>query len=97
MTVRTGKYILRSDRFGLWIEEEFIGKDKNGKERTSTRQVAGFCTSFDSLIEDFLDKKIKDSDAQGFEEAIKAISDATKEAKEIVKAATKGKFGKDKR
>ncbi len=88
MEIKVGKYWLKSDKFCCWIEEEY--KDKNGK--TTSRRVAGYVTKMDRLLEDFIDKKFKDSDAKSMEEVIKILDEAVKDAKKIAVAAYKGDF-----
>ena len=39
MEIRVGKYILRSDGYCFWIEEEYIGKDAKGREKKQTRRI----------------------------------------------------------
>lgn len=69
MTIRVGKYTLRSDAFCMWIEEEYETK----KGKLATRKVAGYSTSLRSLLESFREKKMLDSDAETIEELIEAL------------------------
>ena len=92
MEIKSGKYILKSDKFSMFIEEEYISEEEKTKGKLMTRRVAGFCTSFESLLTDFVDKKLKDSDARSMEEALKVLDEASKEVKQIGKDAAKGKF-----
>lgn len=79
MDIKVGKYVLRSDRYCCWLEKD------------GTR-IAGYCTRLDRLLEDFIDKQVKESDAKTVEEALGVLDKATKDAKMIAKAAYKGDF-----
>ena len=79
MEIKIKDYTLRSDKFSMWIE-----KDGN--------RIAGYCQSFNRLLEDFMDKAVKESDAKTVEEALAILDKATEEAKQIAKAAYKGDF-----
>ena len=92
MEIRVGHYILRSDKFCVWIDEEYKSVDEKTKGKVMTRRVAGYCTSFNRLLEDFMDKAVKESDAKRVEEALAVLDKATKDAKQIAKAAYKGDF-----
>ena len=49
MEIRVGKFILRSDQFCMWIEEEYQSKGKDGKPgRVQRRKVAGYTNSIDN-------------------------------------------------
>lgn len=92
MEIKVGKFTIRSDKFSMWLEEEYESQDDKTKGKLMTKQVAGYCTSFDRLLEDFIDKKIKDSEVASVEEALKVLADATADAKKIAKSAYKGDF-----
>lgn len=88
MKIKVGKYTLYSDRYSYWIT---VDTEK------SEKQIAGYCVTMERLLEDFMDKRLKESEAETFKEAIETLNEAVKEAKEIVKASTKGKFEKEKK
>ena len=88
MEIKSGRYILKSDKFSMYILEEY--KQENGE--IGTKQVAGFCTTLESLLTDFVDKKLKDNDAKSVEEVIKILDKASKEVRQSGKDAAKGKF-----
>ncbi len=88
MEIKVGKYYLKSDKFCCWVEEEY----KDATDKMATRRVAGYVTSMNGLLEDFIDKKFKDNDAKSMEEVIKTLDKAVKDAKKIAVAAYKGNF-----
>ena len=92
MEIKVGKYTLKSDRYSTWIEEEYKSEDEKTKGKTMTRRVAGYCQSFNRLLEDFIDKGIKDSDAKSVEEALSVLCKATRDAKKISKEAAEKNF-----
>lgn len=92
MEIKQGKYILKSDKFCLWIEEEYKSQDEKTKGKTMTRRVAGYCVSLSRLLDDFVEKKLKDNDAKSMEEVIKILDKTSKEVKQIAKAAAEGNF-----
>lgn len=93
MEIKQGKYILKSDRYTFWIEEEYTNK----KGDIGTVRVAGYCMTIARLLEDFADKKLHDSDATTLEEVLTALKEAESDIKALAKAATKGKLAKEKK
>ena len=83
---------MRSDKFCLWIDEEYKSKDEKTKGKTMTRKVAGYCVSMEKLLDDFVDKQFKDSDATSMEEVLKILDKTSKEVRQIAKAAAEGNF-----
>ena len=72
MEIRVGKFILRSDMYSLWIDEEYTSKGKDGKPgRVQTRKVAGYTNSIDNLVRQFVAHKHMASEATTVEELIK--------------------------
>lgn len=88
MEIKVGRYTLKSDKFAMYIDEDYVAE--NGKK--GTRQVAGYCTRMDYLLADFIEKQINDSDAKKLKDVMQKIADATDEAKAIAIAAYKGDF-----
>ena len=66
MNIRVVKYILRSDPYCMWIEEEY--KQKDGK--TASKRVAGYSTNLNNLLRSFAEKKLYGSDAENMEQLI---------------------------
>lgn len=72
MEIRVGRFILRSDQYSMWIDEEYQSKGKNGKPgRTQTRKVAGYANNIDTLVKQFVAHKHMASEATTVEELIK--------------------------
>lgn len=89
MEIKIGKYTLRSDRFCAWIDKDYLNKE-NGK--IYQRRVAGYCRDFGTLLDDFIDNGVKESDATEVKQLLAEIESVTKDAKKIARAAYKGDF-----
>lgn len=77
MRIDCGKYILNTDQNeNMWIEEKFIGKDKNKNEKESTRMVAGYLRTFESLAKDFLKKKVASVESEQLIDVLNALKQA---------------------
>ena len=88
MEIRVGKYILRSDQFTLWIEEEYISKGKDGKPgKKQTRKVAGYTDNIDNLIRQFVAHKHRASEATTMTALIKELKQIAEDAAELKKTA----------
>lgn len=92
MEIRAGKYTIKSDKFCAWVEEEAKIKDGKRKGETETRRVTGYFRNFEQVLDDFIETKVKGSDAKSVEEVLKILDRATKDAKRIVREAKKGDF-----
>lgn len=92
MEIKVGKYTLRSDKFSMWLEEEYVSQEEKTKGKLMTKQVAGYCCSWKSLLDDFIDKKIEGSDAQSIKELIEVIKQAVEDAKSLNERAIKEDF-----
>lgn len=88
MEIKVGKYTLKSDRFCCWLEKESKGKD--GKIRQA--RVSGYFRDFGMLLDDFIDRRVKDSDANDMKQALAEIDASLKDAKKIAREAVKGNF-----
>lgn len=88
MEIRVGKYIIKSDQWSCWIEEEYTGKDsKTGKDKKMTRRVAGWDTNFDNLLHSFTQHKHMASEAKTVEEFLKVVKQTAEDTEAINKAA----------
>lgn len=88
MEIRVGKYILRSDQFCMWIEEEYQSKGKDGKPgRIQKRKVAGYTNRIENLIEQFCRHKHMASEATTVEELIKEWKQIAEDAALLKKTA----------
>ena len=88
MEIKVGNYILRSDRFCMWLEEKYT--DKKGKD--ATRMVAGYCTSFKQLLDDFTEKKIKGTDAKTMKELLAVMEQTLDDIEAMHREAVKKDF-----
>ena len=88
MDIRVGKYVLRSDQYSIWIEEEYVSKGKDGKPgKKQTRKVAGYTDSIDNLIRQFVAHKHRASEAQTMTELIKELKQIAEDAVMLKKTA----------
>lgn len=89
MEVKIGKYIIKSDAYCMWMEEEYAGKTKGGAEKVATRQVAGYVKTFEQLLENFMEKRIRNSDAIEVEEVLKEFAKCEGELRGLIKGMKK--------
>ena len=88
MEIRVGRYILRSDQFCLWIEEEYESKGKDGKPgRVQKRKVAGYTNNIDNLIRQFCAHKHMASEATTVEQLIKEWKQIAEDAAMLKRTA----------
>lgn len=88
MEIRVGKFILRSDMYSLWIDEEYTSKGKDGKPgKKQTRRVAGYAPNIEILIRQFVAHKHMASEAATVEELIKELKQTAEDAALIKKTA----------
>ena len=88
MEIRVGKFILRSDMYSLWIDEEYTSKGKDGKPgKKQIRRVAGYASSIDNLIRQFVTHKHMASEATTVEELIKEWKQIADDAVMLKKTA----------
>ena len=90
MNIQVGKYILRSDQFCLWVDEEY--EQKNGK--TATRRVAGYSTSFKSLLSSLTRNKVLEADAEDLYELVEALRDIMRDMEKLNAAAVESGFSR---
>jgi hypothetical protein len=88
MKIRVGKYILRSDPYCMWIDEEY--EQKNGK--TAVKRVAGYSPTLTTLLKSFRQHKVLSSDAESLEELIEALRLVMTDMDELNKAAVENDF-----
>lgn len=88
MEIRVGKFILRSDQYCMWIEEEYQSKGKDGKQgRIQKRKVAGYTNSIDNLVRQFCRHKHMASEATTVEQLIKEWKQIAEDVALIKKTA----------
>lgn len=81
MNIKVGNFTLRSDPYNLWITETI--KSKDGKEYEA--KVAGYSPTFQGLLNSFIKKEIRKSDAKSFDELYADIEKLEKRLEEINK------------
>ena len=88
MEIRVGKFILRSDMYCLWIDEEYTSKGKDGKPgKKQTRRVAGYAPNIDILVRQFVAHKHMASEATTVEKLIKEMKQIAEDTALIKKTA----------
>ena len=88
MKIDIGRYSIVGDSFCLWITETRETKDPKTKKKTgktTTERVAGYCENFEQLMEDFIDRKTRNSDATELKALLKDLAGAERDAKKIAK------------
>lgn len=89
MEIRVGAYIIKSDPQCMWIEEEFTGKTKAGAEKVSTRMATGYVRTFEQLLESFMERKIRSSEAQSVTDLLKDFAKCEGELRGLIKGMKK--------
>lgn len=92
MEIEIGKYILRSDRYCMWIEEKYEVQNGKTKGKVVTKRVAGYTTSFDNLLRSFTEVKHRDNDAKTVAELLKVLKQTAEDTELIRKTALKEDF-----
>lgn len=93
MRIQTGKYILNSDAYSMWIDEEY--KTKTGK--VATKRVAGYCNSPMLLLRDFRDKRVTGSDARNMDDMLVVLKETLDEVEQLATAIVNNSFGLERR
>ena len=89
MEVKIGKYIIRSDAYCMWIDEEYEGKTKGGEPKLATRQVAGYVRTFEELLANFAEKRMRNSDATEVKDVLKDFTKCEADIKMLIKGYKK--------
>jgi hypothetical protein len=92
MEIKVGKYVLRSDRFCMWIGEEYEVQKGKTKGKTVTKRVAGYSDSFDTLLRRFVKTKHRDNDAKTVKELLEVFKKTAEDTEAIKKTAIKEDF-----
>ena len=92
MEIRVGQFTLKSDTMCFWIEEEYIGKDKNKKDKLMTRRVAGYASSYSNLLRQFTDHKHKAIGADTMTKLIRELKQIAEDTASVNEAALKSDF-----
>ena len=92
MEIKIGKYVLRSDKYCMWIDEEYEVQEGKTKGKAVRKRVAGNTTSFDLLLRDFVRVKHRDNDAKSVKELLAIFKKVAEDTEEIRKTALKEDF-----
>ena len=92
MEIRVGQFTLKSDTMCFWVEEEYIGKDKNKKDKLMTRRVAGYASSYTNLLRQFTDHKHKAIGADTMTKLIRELKQIAEDTASVNEAALKSDF-----
>ena len=93
MEIRIGKYILRSDRFCMWLDVEYeTKKDGEPTGKMATRKVAGYSNDFSDLLRSFVRVQHRDNDAQTVKELLKVFKQVAEDTEALNKTALKEDF-----
>ena len=92
MEIRVGHFILKSDQYSYWVEEEYIGKDAKGKEKKQTRRVAGYASTIGILVRQFTEHKHKAIGADTMTKLIRELKQIAEDTASVNEAALKSDF-----
>lgn len=88
--IRIGKYIIKGDGLCLWIEEEYIGKKKDGTDgKRATKRVAGYVSNYEELFEDFVDVKARSAVAKEVKDVLKQFAEIEADLKKLIQKSDK--------
>lgn len=79
MNIEVGNYILKSDGLSMWIEQKCTGKSKDGKERETVKRVTGYLPTFQMLLQNFVQHKVRGSEAANMKEILHDLAAAEKD------------------
>lgn len=85
MEIKIGSYIIRSDQYCCWIDQETVQAKGKNIGKVVTKRVTGYVSNFEQLLPNFADRKYKGEDARTVEEALKKIADAEKETLRVAR------------
>lgn len=89
MEIRCGRYLLKSDPYCMWIDEEYKST-KTGK--TATRRVAGYARTLDALTKDFCERRFRNNEAANMKELLKILEQTLDDVSELRKTAARKDF-----
>lgn len=88
--IKIGKYTIKGDGLCLWIDEEYIGKRKDGKEgKKATKRVAGYVSNYEELFEDFIDVKARSAEAREVKDVLKQFAEIETDLKKLIQKSDK--------
>lgn len=89
MEIKVGVYTIYSDKYCMWITKTYKPKGKGAKKEFVEERISGYHDNIESLMESFIDRRLRSSDAASLKEHLKEIDRATRDAKRIVKELIK--------
>lgn len=93
MEIRVGKYVLRSDKFCMWVDVEYETKGKgNSKGKVTTKRVAGYARTWEHLLRSFIEIQHRDNDARTVKELLTVFKQVAEDTEAIKKTALKNDF-----
>lgn len=93
MEIKVGRFFLRSDQYGLWVEEEYTSQGKGGRPgKTQTKKVAGYSRTLAQLYDSFVKHNFRASEATTVKELLKDLKQIEEDLSEIRKTALKEDF-----
>ena len=95
MDIKAGKYTLRSDSQGFWIEETRVVENDDGEAgKPYQARVSGYYAHIEDLLADFVTRRFRNSDKQKMEDVLNELAEAVKDSKKIVREYAKKKVAK---
>lgn len=90
MNIEVENYILKSDGLSMWIEQKYMGKSKDGKDKEYVKRVTGYLPTFQMLFRSFVQRKIRGSEASNMQEILKDLAEVEKELHVLADGIGKG-------
>ena len=90
MNIEVGSYVLKSDGLSMWIEQKYIGKRKDGKKKECVKRVTGYLPTFQMLLQNFVQHKVRDSEAANVQEILNDLAAIEKELHVLAEGIGKG-------
>ena len=87
MEIKVGRYVLRSDEYCMWVDEEY--SDGARKRR---RRVAGYAPNAEALFRQFIRRRHMAEGASDMTELLDAMRQAAEDAEAMRKAALENDF-----
>ena len=85
MNLDCGKYIIKSDPMNLWIEEKYAVKTGKNAGQESTKVITGYHSTFSGLLESFMLRKIRGSEAETVQQLLEDMRKVENDLKELIK------------
>lgn len=82
MEINVGNYIIKSDKYNLWIEKKYTNK----KGAESVTKVAGYARDFRELLDSFIKHQCRISDAKTAKKLLEDLKKAENDSLQIVDA-----------